>query len=337
MDIDTIIEELDKLVHYRGDGGLVAATADAPKLLRQPRYQQAEGDSHELLAKDIKTAIARLPNDPNKRLPKGLQSEANGLLRISMPEQHIISRLGLLGKGGYSTDAQQWHRKAVLGRVATELMKFYADLPGYRILDTKIHVSEGIFGGSLIGPGVQHARDIDFIWTIESLVSDLRWFVFSHHTQRRLKFTDFRPGSEGYDCESADRLPIGTRRDEHWYILRLSDNPPVGVPIQLHAHITYDKASKAEPQLNYLLSMPTRSLSLAVATSGEDGNHTCVELDDKAGKVLRRFKAKTAIKTTEYGEEGFTEYTSVEKLGRFTIRSPQLGRCYRLEWPRKLF
>jgi hypothetical protein len=329
MDIDTIINELDKLVYYKGQDGLVEAAARAPKLLRHPRYQQAD-DPRKSLAKDIQRAIARLPKD--------VQKEAKGLLPIDLPEAYIIGRLEHLGKDGYSSDARRWHRTAVLTRVATELVKFYADVPGYRILDTKIHVSERTFGGSILGvPGAQHQRIIDFRWTIESSVSDLRWFVFSHRTQWRLKFTEFRPGPEGYDCDSANRFPIGTRRDEHWYILRLSNNPPMNVPIQLHAYIVYDKAVKAQPRLDYFLSMPARSLSLSVATWREDDNPMCVELDDEADKVLRQFQAKSVIKTTDYDEEDSPEYTSVEKIGHFAIRSPKLGRCYRLKWPRQLF
>ena len=208
MDIDTIIEELDKLVHYRGDGGPVGATADAPKLLRQPRYQQADDDRHELLAKDIKAAIARLPKD--------LQTEANALLRIGVPGQYIIDRLRLVGKGGYSTDARRWHRKAVLGRVAGEPIKLW-DAPSYRVLDLDINVWQTSVAIRVGIAPTMHFRYIEFRWKIESLVSDLRWFAFSFPTPKRLKFREFKDGSEDYDCDSVIRAPVMGSPDTHWY------------------------------------------------------------------------------------------------------------------------
>src|SRR5580704_1254899 len=156
MDIDTIISELNEFVRYKGQGGLVEAAARAPKLLQQPRYQQAS-DPWELLADDIKVAIARLP--------KAAQKEASGILPIAEPDEFIIGRLRRLGKGGYSSDAVRWHRTAVLGRVANELLKICGEQPSYRMLAVDIHVRDELSGRDL--GGTDHIRTIWFTWTIE--------------------------------------------------------------------------------------------------------------------------------------------------------------------------
>jgi hypothetical protein len=322
MDIDTIIEELNELVRYRGQGGLVGALAEAPRLLRQHRYQGAD-DPHELLAKDIKTAIARLPKD--------LQREAKGLLRIGMSEQYINNRMELLGKEKYSGDARYWHRIAVLGRVAGELIKRW-DAPSYRVLDLGINVWQDSYAVRVgVGP-TTHVRNVEFRWKIESLVSDLRWFAFSFRTPRRLKYQQFTGGAEGYGCDSVMRVPVASSPDTHWYILSLSDPLPFGVPVELHAQLLFHKASKADPQLDYVPTVPMKSLSLSFTTGWEDSQHTCVELDDEANQVLREFQVKRDIKTTEY--DGIP---SVETVNRFRVRSPQIGRCYRLEWAGERF
>ncbi|MGC2373119.1 MAG: hypothetical protein WA484_04510 [Solirubrobacteraceae bacterium] len=317
MDIDTIIEELDKLVHYRGQGGLVEGVAGAPKLLRQPRYQQAD-DPQELLVKDIKAAIARLPND--------LQKEAKGLLRIDLPGQYIIDRLRLLGKAGYSGDAQHWHRRAVLGRVAGELRSLYDDAqPSYRMQTVDIHVTNGLFGKSL--GGTDYTRTIHFRWTIECTVSDLRVFIFRYKTPKQLKFSQFVPGVPGPEYESAERVSVAGSPDTHWYRLFLADSLPVGVPVTLNASIIYKKANKAAPRCDYTPEIPIRNLRLSIQTLNEETPGRCVAWDDKTNKVLKEYKAKLLSETLEY--DGFS---SVISTSQFKVRSPKVGQRFSLIW-----
>jgi hypothetical protein len=336
MDIDTVISELDRILHYRGREGLVEAVAMAPKLLKQERYQAAD-DPRESLAADIRAAV--------RRLPKDLQAAANGILPIDKPNAYIIGRLRSLGIGGYSNDAVRWHRAAVLGRVAGELVKLYAPTPpSYRILDLDINVWEQAAGPSVgFGPWI-NSRAIEFRWTLESLVSDLRWFGFSYPTPPRLKFIRMRrhmpgdaaaifrdnlPRAREYDW---DQIPHASdSRDVPGYLLRLSDTPPPGTPIALYVRLDFYKADKGVARFDYVPTEPLRRLSLSFS-SDPDGKRTCVELDETARTILREFAVKPASFTEEPEQEGEVEYTLTQAIDRFRVRSPQVGRCYRLTW-----
>jgi hypothetical protein len=333
MDIDTIISELDRVLHYRGREGLVEAAARAPKLLKQDRYRDAD-DARESLAVDIRAAIAQLPKD--------VQVAANGLLPIDEPNAFLNHRQRSLGIGGYSPTAVRWHRTAVLGRVAAELAKLFAPTqPSYRILDLDVNVWQHSYTvGVGVGPTTR-SRIIEFRWTIESLVSDLCWFAFSCATPPRLKFFELRnhmpgdgaavfrdllPRVKEYDW---DWIPQAGDSDHiPWYLLRLSDTPPTGVPIALYVRLIFHKADKGAARFDYMPTVPLKRLSLSF-THGNTGERRCIELDETASKVLRTFTGKS-LSRIEEDEEG--EIISEESSERFRVRSPRVGRYYRLEW-----
>lgn len=355
MDIDTTIRELDQVLHYRGREGLVEAAARAPKLLKQDRYRQAD-DAHKSLANDIEAAIARLPED--------LQKAANGILPIDKPNAFLNARQSSIGIGKYSPVAVQWHRTAVLGRVAGELIKVYtATPPSYRILDLDINVWEYDYTVKIgVGP-TTYTRNIEFRWTLESLVSDLRWFAFSYRTPRRLKLRHLhRPCGPG-DGGDIFRQHLPPAREWGWdwipgaldsdavpsYLLRLSDTPPAGAPIGLLVRLTFDKANKVERRFDYVPTVPLKRLSLSFPY-GRAGKRNCRELDDATNAVLREFTLKQLTVTENYGEDYEKHYVGVgghagndarfvdgdyittQTIERFRVRSPRVGRRYCLEW-----
>lgn len=338
LEIDTIISELDNVLHYRGEGGLVAAAARAPELLKQKRYDLVN-DARESLAEDITAAIAVLPKD--------VRDAAKGILPIDYPTEYLIGRLRKLGIGGYSTAAVSWHRTAVLGRVATGLLGLYSDAspndaqPSYRLQAIDIKVSNHALKAPLRTLSrAEYRRHIEFSWTIDCLVSDLRMFAFSVTTTKGLEFSRLVPGQAGPECQSAERVPYANRADTHWHILFLTDALPTDVPVTLACVLEYTGGpDQAPPQFDFIPDTDAKRLSLSLETNGEQGAVPCKceAWDQAAGiKTARRIDTLTPkeykSRITSRQEPGalgpWDEW--VETL--FRVPRPKAGRRYSLTW-----
>jgi hypothetical protein len=336
MDIDTIIGELDNVLHYRGQRGLVEAVARAPQLLQQDRYRPAD-DARESLAHDITAAIALLPKD--------VQKAANGILPIDRPNDYIIGRLRELGIGGYSSDAVRWHRTAVLGRVANVLLELYAETqpaeaqPSYRLQSIDIQVSNHALKGSRAFAQIAYRRHIEFSWTLECFVSDLRSLTFSLKTPIGLKFLQFAPGVDNSRCESAERVPVANSADTHRYILFLADALPTDSPVTLTCWIEYGDANQAPSYFDFVPDMPAKRLSLSFETNGVQAEVPCrcEAWNDRATvrgsrvihkKMLKEYKAKIVRYCADPGL-----WTEDDRIAaRFSVPSPKSDRRYRLTW-----
>ncbi len=334
VDIDAIISELDNVLHYRGNGGLVAAAARAPELLKQKRYDLAR-DARESLAADITEAIALLPKD--------MQDAANGILPIAYPNEYIIGRLRKLGIGGYSTVAVRWHRAAVLGRVASGLHELYVEArptefqPSYRMQSVDIRVSNHAFETPGILSRAVYRRHIEFSWTLECLVSDLRMFAFSVRTTDGLKFSKLVPGQDGVLYESSERVAHANRTDTH--ILLLADALPANAPVTLACMLEYTDAEQAPSHFDFIPDVAAERLSLSLETNGTQGAIPCrcEAWNDAArikgtkqieARVLKEYKGKTTSRQEMPALSRSDEWITTQ----FLVPRPKAGRRYRLTW-----
>lgn len=312
MTIDEITEELNEIVRFKEQGELVDAVGRASRLLRLARYQQA-GDPHGLLAKDIRLAIRRLPPD-TRRL-------ARGWLHIDLAGGPITARERLLKVNKYSPTAVGWLRKAVLGRVAVELLKIYeGEQCSYEMRAVDITVSDCIFAQAL--GRREHGRQISFRWTIESLVTDMRLFAFKQKVPGALEFIRLEPDKCGLEYQVAERL-AADGPDTHWYILLLKQPLPIGTPVTLTATMVFHKAAKADPQFDYIPEMPIGKLTLALNPLWDTTPCECKAVDIVGGKTLKVYKGKPEVEHLPFDDVSYT---------RFTIRPPVVGRCYSLLW-----
>jgi|CZKG01.1.fsa_nt_gi hypothetical protein len=332
MDLDTIISELEKMARYPRGGGLIDATASAPKLLSHPRYQ-GSGNPRQQLATDIRSAISQLPRDTRKR--------AKGLLPIDYPNDSISGRMEHLGIDGYSSPAKRWHRKAILGRVANGLQELYDETPAlhsqlsYSVQSIDIRVSEWASKGRPFAR-VDYHRHLALSWTLKCLVSDLRLFAFRLKTARGLKLTKLVAVTDGPKCTSVERLR-GRGHDGDWYILILEDSLPTSSPVTLKCEIDYTATGQAPDYFDFVPETTSERLTLAYEANGAQGQVPCKceAWNDKAKakgyrSVLepRMVKAYTG-KISSYADDLWDEDYFVT---RFRVPRAKSDRRYRLTW-----
>jgi len=329
LDIDVIVDQLDKILHYQGEIGLVEAAALAPVLLRHDRYRGA-ADARAALAADITTAISKLPPE--------VRRDANAILPIDQPNASIAARLRAINMADSSAPGRRWHRIATLGRVAFQLhARYNAPAQSYRIIKTDIAVSRQELSLPTLGT-LRRFLVIDLHWTIESLVRGLKWFDFSLLENRRLKLEQFAAQDDGYPCESIICASTSPRQptlflNESLYIVQLAEGFPVRAPTHLHIRFRFDKAGKGDPHLLYRPMRRTGSLSFSYERHSEAAAG-CEELDQEM-QVVKTFAPKTK-ETVEWETIDATEECvdkGVEIVDRFLIRSPRAQSYYRLKWP----
>jgi hypothetical protein len=298
MDIDTVIEQLHAVMDVK-KGGLVDAVSAAPKLLRLPRYQQAD-DRQELLAADIETAIANLPFE--------VANDAKNLLPILHPSSYLSTRWGAIEAAGHSAPAKRWRWTSVFGRVAIELLKLQDDEPAsYRILDLHVSVSISYEGSD------QH-RITSFEWLIQSDIPDMRWFGFTHNVHDL--------AVSHWECQSAGHAPVGSvpvrskgEDGNHWYVVSLGKPLPPGKPVTIKTAMHGIGPREKYPWLSYTLPLPTEKLLLTADVPSDEATHF----------LCQEREAHTVYSETDHQRDA-------ETTMRYEPTSSRKGRTYRLEW-----
>jgi hypothetical protein len=314
MEIETLVEELDQIVGYKGAGGLIEAVVRAPKLLGQTRYRRSD-DPRALLVRDITNVIACLPEP--------IQEHANGILPINLPDEYIIGRLRKLGLGEASSTAKHWHRIAVLSRVAFGLAALAGDRnPSYRILRAHFQVRQ-VRGPSLPTlPSGRSMRIIEIDWLIESNVSDLGWFHFDLPTEPYLKLTQLRVA--GHPCVRT--IHVGEKWHNHHFALNLSPGLPTGLPISLKVDIEYNRNKRAPAQVQFTPGEPIGELAFSYTRLYS--KHKCRFVEWVANNEFERIEGET-IRTELEEVDGLRP---VEETDHFTLREPKVGRTYQFSW-----
>jgi hypothetical protein len=314
MDIDAIIEQLERMTKYRGVGGLVEATERAPELLRQPQYASVP-DRSEALAQDLEVAVARLPE------PARVQAKT--LLPIAMPEAYIKERLGQLGLDRASAPAKRWHRQAALGRVAFEYLRL-AVTPSHRVVSVNIHLYERTKPIAGAGGPYKVIRVFEVRWRIERLVADLRWFAFPFPTPSGLR-RHLMESPRGLNCAWS----YGPAKDgSEWYM----GVYPQGLPMasestaDFYISLLFRVGRKAPKQFEFTPTVPIEQVSLSLEL-GE--RPACVERD-AAGRIHKTLRAKTKIRALD-DLVGIGDPPEIIRT-TFTARKPHLGRYFQLTW-----
>ncbi len=300
MDIDTIIEQLHAVMEAKKTE-LVDSVSAAPKLLRLPRYKQAD-DAQGLLAKDITAAIAKLP-------PK-VANDAKNLLPIDNSYKYLGLRWDAIGASKYSGDAKKWCWESVFGRLAVELLKLQDhdhEQQSYRVLFLHIDVS-------VTYNGTEQHRITSFEWHIQSTVPDVRWFGFTHNVHD-LKLKDWDCQSEGH--AKVGRVPVRSMGEDgdYWYVVSLGEALSVGKPATIKAATQAVGPSNNFPWLSYTMPFQVGKLLLtANVPRAEATKFTCQEL---AGGEL--------IAKTEYQRDADASMSYEPAI-------PHKGHTYRLDW-----
>lgn len=300
MDIDTVIEQLRAVMEVK-KGGLIDAVGAAPKLLRMPRYKQAD-DRQKMLADDIEAAIRRLPPD--------IANDANNLLPIANPTSYFRTRWDAIGAAGYSSPAKKWRWTSVFGRVAVELLSLQDDdheQLSYRVLDLHLDVNVTYEGSE------QH-RITSFEWIIESAIPDMRWFGFTHNVHD-LKVVDWECQIEGH--AKVGHVPVRSRGEdgEHWYVVSLGRTLPMGRPVPIKTAMHAVGPRGKFPWLSYTLPGSIDKLLLTVD----------VPRDEATKFICQELEVRDLYSETDHRRD--TKATM-----SYEPTSPQKGRTYRLGW-----
>jgi hypothetical protein len=327
MDIDTVIQELNGIVRFRGSGGLTEATVRAPKLLRLARYKQAE-DPHALLAEDIKLAITRLPET--------LQIHATGLLPIDHPDLHINGRLKNLGLSGYSGDAERWHRTAVLGRVAAELAALHAaqtapdqdKADGARAFRIKeLHISVELLPPER-NPSSHHPRILSFQWLIESSITDLQHFSFRYNLGPTAELHYWESDSEVVRPSVLEPMTIPTTEGDHrLYTVYFAKPPTRGSSFQLEAQLHYQVLEPSPHVLGYILPAPVDDFALSVFVSRKDFDHVFNYCEREPGIYQEIDKGELSPK-----DRSLSPGPDYPVWCQYIPSSPRQGRLYEIGW-----
>ena len=207
----------------------------------------------------------------------------------------------------------RWRRNFLLSRVAVELLKLQKcdqELQSYRVLS--VHVSVAI-----TYEGTDQHRTTSFDWRIEPLVSDMRWWGFTHSVaQVPVKEWD----AIGAEHKKVGRVPDkGSGEDgDYWYVVSLGKALPIGSPVTIKTEMHAVCARGILPWLSYTPPYPTEKLLLtADVPTAEATKFVCWELE---GRDIR--------KETHEGRDGDTTM-------RYAPPGPRKGRTYRMKWSTK--
>jgi hypothetical protein len=315
VDLDTITAELIEIIRDRRGLGLAEATSRAPKLLKEARYQQAS-DPRALLADDITAAIQRLPPE--------IARQASVLLPSDKPGDLISVREKALGVHEYSSPARRWHRVAIFGRVANELHKVLSDAqPSIRVREIHVKVRPFMVLHH-IGGYVTGRRIIDIRWTVESNVTDYKQFTFFAPSHKSLRLHKWGARSDSVACYFCERIK-NPKTGAHEFILVLKDPLPVGKPAVIHAFVEHLENRKTPQMADYI---PTLNVEALLFTVENKDAATCTAWDIEKNQPIKEYKARVTTHKKTMPED--VEVTDI--ASHFRIRSPQVGRLYRVMW-----
>jgi hypothetical protein len=310
MDIDDIIEELRPLVRNRGT--LKAAdVAKARGLLALPRYVQARDGARDLLLADLKQAVSNLPVGANSREGPGMVRADAEIVLLTRPGDNPKDRFkNLLSCGATSGGAVRWRRNFLLSLVAVELLELQhsdQDRQSYRVLSVHVKVA-------IIYDGDDQHRPTSFEWHIEPLVSDMRWFGFTHSVGQ-VPVNEWDAVSQGH--KKVGRAPDkGLGEDgDYWYVVSLGKALPKGKPVTIKTEMHAVCARGILRWLSYTLPYPTETLLLtADVPTAEATQFACRELE-----------RRDTCAESDHGRDG-------DATMRYAPPAPRKGRTYRIEW-----